>query len=186
LELVQNHVPETLVIDNTEIDVGGKLLAGDARIHGLVAVIVVASCKELFPEIVNRCVFFRKSEQCSSAMFSSIQGRCSLERGRVLCQAVHRACFARHALDQHADGHPAGKRVRIDDDIWSNAAFAERHIDVRPFLRAYPLLAMSGRKLVADDRCARDTEREADLLQLRVASIRTYPRKALADTNRAW
>lgn len=41
LELVQHHVPQTLIVDDTEIDVGCELLACDARVHWLVAVVVV-------------------------------------------------------------------------------------------------------------------------------------------------
>lgn len=42
LELVENHVPEALVEDNAYIDVGSELLTSDARVHRLVAVIIVS------------------------------------------------------------------------------------------------------------------------------------------------
>jgi hypothetical protein len=40
-------VSETLVVDDTEVDVGGELLAGDAAVHGFVAVVVVPSGEKL-------------------------------------------------------------------------------------------------------------------------------------------
>ena len=42
LELVVDHVSEALVVHDAEIDVGAQLAAGDARVHGLVAHVVVA------------------------------------------------------------------------------------------------------------------------------------------------
>ena len=43
LELVEHHVPESLVVHNAKIDVCRELLPGDSRIHRFVAVVVVSS-----------------------------------------------------------------------------------------------------------------------------------------------
>ena len=60
LELVEDHVPETLIVDNTNVDVRGELLPGDPGIHWFVAVVVVARSKKLLPEVVNCGIFFRE------------------------------------------------------------------------------------------------------------------------------
>ena len=46
LELVRHHVPEALVVDNTEKDVCLELSPVYARVHSLVAKVVVASCRK--------------------------------------------------------------------------------------------------------------------------------------------
>lgn len=60
LKLVENHVTEALVIHNADVDVRCKFLASDARVHGLVAIIVVSCCDELFTKIIDRPVLFRE------------------------------------------------------------------------------------------------------------------------------
>lgn len=65
---------ETLVIHDTDIDVRCEFLSRDARVHGLVAVIVVPRCEELFAEIIDCPVFFREP----------MSGQVSVERARTL------------------------------------------------------------------------------------------------------
>jgi hypothetical protein len=62
LELVQNHVPQTLVVHDTKVDVGGKLLARDAGVHRLITVVVVAGREKLLAEVVHCGVLFREPE----------------------------------------------------------------------------------------------------------------------------
>lgn len=45
LELVQHHVSETLIIYNTEINIGMEFLTGDSGVHGLISKVVVARCE---------------------------------------------------------------------------------------------------------------------------------------------
>lgn len=47
LELVVDHVSETLVVNDTEVDVCRELLTGDTRIHGLVSEVVVTRLEKL-------------------------------------------------------------------------------------------------------------------------------------------
>ena len=51
---------KTLVIHDANVDVRREFLAGDARIHGFVAIIVVSCCEELVAEVIDRLVFFRE------------------------------------------------------------------------------------------------------------------------------
>ena len=55
---------ETLVIHDADVDVRREFLAGDARVHGFVAVIVVSCRKELFPKVVDCPIFFREPTWC--------------------------------------------------------------------------------------------------------------------------
>ena len=64
MELVQHHMPQPLVVDNSEVNVGGELFAGYPGVHGLVAVVVVACGEELLAEIVDGCIVFRESATC--------------------------------------------------------------------------------------------------------------------------
>ena len=51
LELVIDHVSKTLVVYNAQVDVSPKLLARDARVHRLVAHVVVAGCPQLLAKV---------------------------------------------------------------------------------------------------------------------------------------
>ncbi len=61
LELVQHHVSQPLVVDHTQVDVRSELLPCDARVHGLVPVVVVPRREQLFAKVIYRRVFFRES-----------------------------------------------------------------------------------------------------------------------------
>jgi hypothetical protein len=60
LELVVDHVSQTLVVDTTQIDVGLELFSSDTRVHGFVPVEVVSSGSQLFTKVVNRGVRIRE------------------------------------------------------------------------------------------------------------------------------
>ena len=62
LELVVDHVTETLVVDQANINIAFELLAGDAGVHGLVAVVVVACGAELVAKVIRGCVLLREAE----------------------------------------------------------------------------------------------------------------------------
>lgn len=55
-------VTETLVVDHTDVDVCVQFLACDARVHGLVAVVVVACFFKLVAEVVDGCVLLVEAE----------------------------------------------------------------------------------------------------------------------------
>jgi hypothetical protein len=60
LELVVDHVSETLVVDDAEVDVCRELLAGDSRVHGLVSEIIVTRLEELLAKVVDGRVVVRE------------------------------------------------------------------------------------------------------------------------------
>jgi hypothetical protein len=119
LELVVDHVTETLVVDDSDVYVGAEFLAGDAGVHGLVAVVVVAGALELVAEVLRGCLAFLVLE---------------LEGRGVLRQTVESTGLAGERLDEHTDGHTGGESVRVDDDIGLHAGLGERHVGRRPLL----------------------------------------------------
>ena len=134
LEFVRDHVAETLVVDNTNVDISLEFLAGDAAVHWLVAMVIVASLAELLTE-----------EGGGGVLFVELEGR------GVLGEAVEGAGFGRHALDEHADGHAGGKGVGVDDNVGTHAALGEGQIDEGILLAHDTLLSVAGAELVADD-----------------------------------
>ena len=62
LELVQDHMSETLVVDNSDVNVRGELLASDPGVHWLVAIVVVPRGLELFTKVINRGIVFAEPE----------------------------------------------------------------------------------------------------------------------------
>eukprot|EP00160_Parvularia_atlantis_P019732 Unigene7868_Nuclearia_a/m.24167 Unigene7868_Nuclearia_a/g.24167 ORF Unigene7868_Nuclearia_a/g.24167 Unigene7868_Nuclearia_a/m.24167 type:complete len:339 (-) Unigene7868_Nuclearia_a:1067-2083(-) len=154
LELVRDHVPQALVVHHAQVDVGVKLGARDAAVHGLVAVVVVPRRAQLLTKVVDRAVLLIE-----------------LERRRILAQRVQRPGLARHALNEHADGHARGERVRVDDHVRHHARLAEGHVDRGPLDAAHALLPVAGREFVANGRLARYSERDRDLLQHLVAAV---------------
>ena len=119
LELVVDHVTQTLVVDNTHIDVSTELLTCDTRVHGLVPVVVEASTLQLVTEVLDGglacCVL-------------------ELERCAVLRNTVQTSGLTSQRLDEHTDGHTRRESVRVDDDIGLNTALAEGHIHGGPLL----------------------------------------------------
>lgn len=64
LELVVNHVTETLVVDDTDEDIGGELFTGDTTVEWFVAVVVVACLAELVAEVISGGVLLGELEGC--------------------------------------------------------------------------------------------------------------------------
>ena len=98
-------MPETLIVDNTNVDVRGELLPGDPGIHWFVAVVVVARSKKLIAEVFDRCVFFSEPVRMRGIWLEitkrsvCIETVNSLERCCILRKTVHGARLTRHALD---------------------------------------------------------------------------------------
>lgn len=59
--------------------------------------------------------------------------------------------FPCHAFDEHTDRHATGESMGIDNHVGLNTAFAERHVDGRPFLRAHALLPVARREFISND-----------------------------------
>lgn len=70
LEFVENHVPQTLVVDHAYVDVCCELLARDPRIHRLIAVIVVPGFQELLAKVVDGCVLFREPVELTRSCYA--------------------------------------------------------------------------------------------------------------------
>jgi len=51
-------VSETLVVDDSDVNVRSKLLPGDPGVHWLVTIVVVSCSLELFAKVINRGVVF--------------------------------------------------------------------------------------------------------------------------------
>ena len=62
LELVQDHVSETLIVNDSDVNVRSELLAGNPRVHWLVAIVVVSCGLELFTEVINCGVVFSEPD----------------------------------------------------------------------------------------------------------------------------
>jgi hypothetical protein len=105
LELVVHHVTETLVVNQTHVDVGGEFTTRNTRVQGLVTVVVVACLLELLTEVVGGGVFL-----------GELEGRA------VLGKTVHGTCFAGHGLDHLGDGHTWGKSV-VSDSVKSGKTY---------------------------------------------------------------
>jgi hypothetical protein len=62
LKLVVDHMSQSLIVDQTEIDIRVELFTRDAGVHRFVSVIVVSGSFELFPKVVDWPVLVRESE----------------------------------------------------------------------------------------------------------------------------
>jgi len=126
LPLVTDHVTKTLIVDDTDVNVGVKLFSGNSRVHRFVSVVVVSSGFELFSKVLERCVVLGEVERCT-----------------ILCESVHCSCFRCDRFDEHTDRHSRRESVRVDDDVGLHAGFTERHVDGRVLLRTDTLLSVT-------------------------------------------
>ena len=62
LPLVTDHMPQSLVVDDSDINIRLELLARDARVHGLIPVIVVPRQSQLLAKVVGGSVVLGKVE----------------------------------------------------------------------------------------------------------------------------
>jgi len=138
-------VPETLIVNDSDVYVRSELLAGDPRVHWLVAIVVVSCGLELFTEVINRGVVFGEPEikqVVSRTGIKELGAVILLERCRILREAMHRTSLPCHTLHQHPDRHPTRERVRVNDHVRLHPTLGKRHINSRPFLRTNTLLAV--------------------------------------------
>jgi hypothetical protein len=53
-------MPQPLIIDHSKVNVGGKFLTCDARVHWFVAIVVISSRTKLLAEVIYSSVRLRK------------------------------------------------------------------------------------------------------------------------------
>lgn len=102
LELIEDHVSKALVVDDADVDVGSKLLPRYARIHGLVAIIIVSCGEELLAKVIHRRIFFSESTAVHRYVIDvnhSAAWMDLLERCCILRQTVHSTSLPCHTLD---------------------------------------------------------------------------------------
>ena len=58
LALIGDHVPQSLVVNDTNVDVDLHLLTINARVHGLVTKIVVTMLSQFFAEVVDCIIIY--------------------------------------------------------------------------------------------------------------------------------
>lgn len=164
---------QTLIVDETEVNIGMELFTSDTRVHWLVTVIIVTSRSKLLAKVVNWSILVRKPIILSTFFLyeREEETRDLLERCSVLGNTVQSPRLTGHTLDKHTDSHSRRESVRVDNNIRLHTALAERHVNRGEFLRTYTLLTVSGRELVTDDGRTGDTEFDVDLLELGVTSI---------------
>lgn len=88
-----------------------------------------------------------------------------------MAEAVQGAGLARHALDQHADGHAGGKAVGVEQDVGTHAALAEGHVLGGPQAAQDAFLAMAAGKLVPDGGVAWHPHGDADMFEVSGATV---------------
>lgn len=145
LTFIRNHVSESLIIDETHEDVDLHHFTLNARIHRLVAIVVVPVLRQLLPIEVNHVV-----------ILVLLKGR------HVYKFAVKSTALTCKTLNEHTNGHARGKSVRVDNNVGSQALFGERHIFLRPNDTEYALLPVPRTEFVTDDWIARIPYRVPD------------------------
>ena len=68
LELVIDHVSQSLVVDQTDVDVGRELFTSDTRVHRLIAGIVVPSSEELLAKVLGGTIGVGESAMVVSSL----------------------------------------------------------------------------------------------------------------------
>jgi hypothetical protein len=126
LVLVRDHVPQTLIVYDANVNIRFKFLAGNSRVHGLVSIVIEASGRKFLPEKLGCGMVLIKLEWCR------VLGM-AMERPRLCCQG----------LDKHTNGHTRWEGMRIDNDIWHNPSFRERHVNRGPLLGNNTLLSVT-------------------------------------------
>lgn len=115
LTLVRHHMPESLVVHHTHIDVymeGGTIYAW---VECFIPIIIVPILEQLLPKIIHSIIIL---EGLEGSGFKDLPPQWP--------------SFTSHTLDEHTDGHPAGKGVRVDDDVGNKSLLWEWHILLGP------------------------------------------------------
>ena len=115
LGLVVDHVPESLVVDQSDEDVDFELRAVSAAVHSFVTVVVESFIKKFFAEVVDDVVIFIRF------------------KGFILDFLSLQSCrFGSQTLNQHTNRHSTGESVGVDNDVRSHAGLGEGHVDFGP------------------------------------------------------
>src|ERR1700753_1032527 len=107
MNLVVDHVAQTLVVRGAQEDLGAQLLARVAIVHDLEATRLVACGKQ---ERRDGC-------DCDAG-----------EWGSVAFCALEGADFGEQTLDQVSNCHTRRNSVWVDDEIWSKTFACEWHV----------------------------------------------------------
>lgn len=115
LRLIRHHMAQSLIVHDTKVNVDFHLIPKYARIHRFISIIIVSLFDELVSKVANAIVVFVLLECLSLEELAS-----------------QSASFRRQTLNEHPNGHPRGKGVRVDQDVWDYALLCEGHINVGP------------------------------------------------------
>lgn len=154
LELVGDHVTQPLVVNHPDEDVGFQLLAAQAAVEALRAIVVVPAGSEHFAKVLQGGVVLREGEG----------------RG-VVAEAVQGAGLPGHALDQHPDGHAGREAMGVEQDVGAHAALGEGHVLGGPQATQDALLAVAASELVPDGGVARHSHGDTDVFEAARAAV---------------
>ncbi|KAH3686324.1 hypothetical protein WICPIJ_002686 [Wickerhamomyces pijperi] len=76
-------------------------------------------------------------------------------------------------FNKHTNSHTRWESVRVNDDVWLDTGFGERHVNLWPFSGTNTLLTVSGGELVTDLWSSGDTVLDGQVLELLVSSFIT-------------
>lgn len=129
VDLVVDHVLETLVVRRAEVDLRLELAAGVAVVHDLEATRLVALLAENLRDGLDGEV----GEWC-----------------RVTLVSDDSSDLGKQTLDQVTDGHTGGDGVGVDDDVGCDTLSGERHILLTVGDTNRTLLTVARRELVSN------------------------------------
>jgi len=147
LELILDHVTQTLVEHDTNEDISHKRLTGDTGVKRLRTEVVVTSSAELLTKVIHSAVVLIE-----------------LERSTVLELGVESTRLTSHGLDKHTDGHTRRESVRVNDNIGAHTRLSPRHIHLREENGENTLLTVTGRELITIHGVTVHTELKGNLL----------------------
>lgn len=154
LELIGNHVAQTLVVNHPDEDVRLELQAAQTRVEALGAVVIVPGGLQHLAEVLERRILLGESEW----------------RG-VVAQAVEGAGLSGHALDEHTDGHSGRESVRVEQDVRGHAALGEGHVLRGPQATQDTLLTVSAGEFVSDGGVPGNAVRDAHAFEAACAGV---------------
>lgn len=100
LPLIGHHVPQPLIVNDTQKNVGRHFATVNATVQFLGTIIIVTAVLQKTTEIIDGRMFFAESEW-----------------GGVVDEPMHRSRFAGHCFDHHGNGHARRETVRIENDV---------------------------------------------------------------------
>lgn len=129
VDLVANHVLQTLVVGRTQEDHDFQLLASESVVHNFVSVALVPKLVKLVAHLVDGLI---------------------LERCGVALIAIKRGCLGKDTLDQVTDCHAGWDSVRVHNHVRVNAFTSERQVFLAVSHTACTLLSVTRGELVTD------------------------------------